>query len=166
MTAACSPKRKSCSMPPTPVVYDLARALFRLVCLGALRRSRRALRPLSATLAKLREPGGRKCLPPSTTSLFHEYSAVTKLYVGNLPFTATDEAVHALFSPHGTVEKVSLITDRDTGRPRGFVKMLYANAGRAIEALNGAAYDGRSLKVSEAQGREGSGGGSGGSRRY
>jgi len=45
---------------------------------------------------------------------------MTKLYVGNLPFTATDEAVRALFSKHGTVEKVSLITDRDTGRPRGF----------------------------------------------
>ncbi len=105
------------------------------------------------------------CLPLYADSL-PKCSAVTKLHVGNLLFTATDEAVHALFSPHGTVEKVSLITDRDTGRPRGFVKMLYANAGRAIEALNGAAYDGRSLKVSEAQGREGSGGGSGGSRRY
>ena len=170
MTAACSPKRKSCSMPSTPVVYDLARALFRLVCLGALRRSRRALRPLSATLAKLREPGGRKCLPPSTTSLFHEYSAVTKLYVGNLPFTATDEAVHALFSSHGTVEKVSLIADRDTGRPRGFgfVEMSSADAARAMEALNGADYDGRSLKVNEAQNRESSGGGNrgDGSRRY
>src|SRR5690242_16608523 len=47
-------------------------------------------------------------------------SAVTKLYVGNLPFTATDESVRALFSKHGSVEKVSMITDRDTGRPRGF----------------------------------------------
>jgi hypothetical protein len=45
---------------------------------------------------------------------------VTKLYVGNLPFTATDEAVRALFAQHGSVEKVSLITDRETGRPRGF----------------------------------------------
>ncbi len=95
---------------------------------------------------------------------------MTKLYVGNLPFTATDEAVHALFSSHGTVEKVSLIADRDTGRPRGFgfVEMSSADAARAMEALNGADYDGRSLKVNEAQNRESSGGGNrgDGSRRY
>jgi RNA recognition motif-containing protein len=97
---------------------------------------------------------------------------VTKLYVGNLPFTATDEAVRALFSPHGTVEKVSMITDRDTGRPRGFgfVEMSNADAARAMEALNGTDYGGRSLKVNEAQERErsGAGGGNrgGGSRHY
>ena len=49
----------------------------------------------------------------------HEYSVVTKLFVGNLPFTATDESVRALFSEHATVETVSLITDRETGRLRG-----------------------------------------------
>ena len=43
-----------------------------------------------------------------------------KLYVGNLPFTATEDAVRNLFAPHGTVEKLALINDRDTGRPRGF----------------------------------------------
>jgi hypothetical protein len=96
-----------------------------------------------------------------------EYSQVTKLYVGNLPFTATDEAVNALFSKHGTVEKVSLINDRDTGRPRGFgfVEMSNADASRAMQALNGTDFEGRSLKVSEAQERERSGGGGGG-RRY
>src|SRR5690348_11928282 len=46
--------------------------------------------------------------------------SMTKLYVGNLPFTATEEAVRNLFAPHGAVEKLSLITDRDTGKPRGF----------------------------------------------
>jgi RNA recognition motif-containing protein len=95
---------------------------------------------------------------------------VTKLYVGNLPFTATDEAVRALFSKHGTVEKVSLITDRDTGRPRGFgfVEMSNADASRAMQALNGTDFDGRALKVNEAQDRERSGGGGGnrGPRRY
>lgn len=95
---------------------------------------------------------------------------MTKLYVGNLPFTATDEAVRALFSPHGTVEKVSMITDRDTGRPRGFgfVEMSNADAVRAMQALNGTDYDGRALKVNEAQDREKSGGGNrgGGPRRY
>src|SRR3989440_8516696 len=86
---------------------------------------------------------------------------MTKLYVGNLPFTATDEAVRALFSKHGTDEKVSLITDRDTGRPRGFgfVEMSNADASRAMQALNGTDFDGRPLKVNEAQDRERSGGG-------
>jgi RNA recognition motif-containing protein len=98
--------------------------------------------------------------------LFVSTLSVTKLYVGNLPFTATDEAVTALFSKHGTVEKVSLITDRDTGRPRGFgfVEMSNADASRAMQALNGTDFDGRSLKVSEAQERERSGGGR--PRRY
>jgi RNA recognition motif-containing protein len=92
---------------------------------------------------------------------------VTKLYVGNLPFTATDETVRTLFSKHGTVEKVSLITDRDTGRPRGFgfVEMSNADASRAMQALNGADLDGRALKVNEAQDRERSGGGGGGGNR-
>lgn len=95
---------------------------------------------------------------------------MTKLYVGNLPFTATDESVRALFSKHGTVEKISLVTDRDTGRPRGFgfVEMSNADASRAMQALNGTEFDGRTLKVNEAQDRERSGGGNrgGGSRRY
>ena len=106
--------------------------------------------------------------------LYRENSAVTKLYVGNLPFTATDEAVQALFAKYGTVEKVSLISDRDTGRPRGFgfVEMSSADASRAMQALNGTDFEGRSLKVNEAQERERSGGGGGhrggggGSRRY
>ena len=78
---------------------------------------------------------------------------MTKLYVGNLPFTATDEAVRTLFSKHGTVEKVSLISDRDTGRPRGFgfVEMSNADASRAMQALNGKDFDGRALKINEAQ---------------
>jgi len=93
---------------------------------------------------------------------------VTKLYVGNLPFTATDESVRALFSKHGAVEKVSMITDRDTGRPRGFgfVEMSNADAARAMQALNGADFDGRPLKVNEAQDRDRSGGGGGGGGGY
>lgn len=91
---------------------------------------------------------------------------MTKLYVGNLPFTATEEAVRALFAPHGSVEKVSLITDRDTGRPRGFgfVEMSNADASRAMQALNGKDFDGRPLKVNEAQDRGSGGGGGGGGR--
>ena len=80
---------------------------------------------------------------------------MTRLYVGNLPFSATDESVRALFSQHGTVEKVAIITDRDTGRPRGFgfVEMSSADAARAIEALNGTDFGGRPLRVNEAQER-------------
>ena len=95
---------------------------------------------------------------------------MTKLYVGNLPFTATEDSVRTLFAAHGTVEKVSLITDRDTGRPRGFafVEMSNADASRAMQELNGKDFDGRALKVSEAQDRDRSGGGGrrGGPRRY
>jgi RNA recognition motif-containing protein len=93
---------------------------------------------------------------------------LTKLYVGNLPFSATEDAVRTLFSKHGTVEKVSLITDRDTGRPRGFafVEMSNADASRAMQALNGTDLDGRSLKINEAQDKPRTGGGGGGPRRY
>jgi RNA recognition motif-containing protein len=93
------------------------------------------------------------------------------LYVGNLPFSATEDGVRDLFSAHGTVEKVSLISDRETGRPRGFgfVEMSNADASRAMQALNGKDFDGRSLKVNEAQDRAsggGGGGGRGGPRRF
>ena len=97
---------------------------------------------------------------------------MTKLYVGNLPFTATEESVRNLFAPHGTVEKISLITDRDSGQPRGFgfVEMSSADASRAMQALNGADFGGRPLKINEAQdkprGGGGGGGGGGGRSRY
>ncbi|MEP7243399.1 MAG: RNA-binding protein [Gammaproteobacteria bacterium] len=92
---------------------------------------------------------------------------MTKLYVGNLPFTATEDAVRALFAPHGTVEKLDLITDRETGRARGFgfVEMSNADASRAMQALNGTDFEGRSLKINEAQERERGGGGGGGGNR-
>ncbi len=93
--------------------------------------------------------------------LFCREIPMTKLYVGNLPFTATEEAVRNLFAPHGTVEKLSLINDRDTGRPRGFgfVEMSSADAARAMQALNGKDFDGRSLKINEAQDKARTGGG-------
>jgi RNA recognition motif-containing protein len=88
---------------------------------------------------------------------------VTKLYVGNLPFTATEDGVRTLFAAHGTVEKVSLINDRETGRPRGFgfVEMSNSDASRAMQALNGKDFDGRALKINEAQEKSGGGGGDG-----
>ncbi len=87
---------------------------------------------------------------------------MTKLYVGNLPFTATEDAVRALFAPHGTVESLSLISDRETGRARGFgvVEMSATDASRAMQALNGTDFEGRPLKINEAQERSRSGGSS------
>lgn len=92
---------------------------------------------------------------------------MTKLFVGNLPFTATEDSVRALFSPHGTIESLALINDRDTGRPRGFgfIEMSSGDASKAMQALDGKDFEGRALKVNEAQARERSGGG-GGQRRY
>ena len=88
-----------------------------------------------------------------------------KLYVGNLPFDATTDAVRAAFEAFGTVHDVALITDRETGRPRGFgfVEMDAEGAAAAIEGLNNKEFGGRDLTVNEA--RERSGGGGGG-RRY
>lgn len=89
---------------------------------------------------------------------------MSKIYVGNLPFTADEAQVRALFAQHGTVESVSLINDRDTGRPRGFgfVEMSSSDAARAIQALNGTDMGGRALKVNEAQDKPRGGGGGGG----
>lgn len=94
---------------------------------------------------------------------------MAKIYVGNLPFTAGEDEVRQLFAKHGTVESVSLPTDRETGRPRGFgfVEMPQADAARAIGALNGYSMNGRPLRVNEAQEkpRTGGGGGFGGGGR-
>jgi len=90
------------------------------------------------------------------------------IYVGNLPFTASEEQIRELFGQHGTVHSVKLITDRETGRFRGFgfVEMSRDQAGEAIEALNGADFGGRTLRVNEARDRgAGGGGGGGGGRR-
>ena len=94
---------------------------------------------------------------------------MTKLFVGNLPFTATDASLNALFAPHGRVESIALITDRDTGRPRGFafIEMSASDASRAIQNLNGQDFEGRPLKVNEAQDRKAQGDKRGGGpRRY
>ena len=91
-----------------------------------------------------------------------------RLYVGNLPFTADEQEVRELFSQNGrTVTDVRLITDRDTGRPRGFgfVEMGSSEeADGAIRDLNGFDMGGRALTVNEARERTGGGGGGGGGR--
>ena len=88
-----------------------------------------------------------------------------KIYVGNLPFTASEEEVERLFATHGEVISCSLPNDRETGRPRGFgfVEMAQGDAAKAIAALDRSDFGGRTLTVNEARPREDRGGG-GGSR--
>jgi RNA recognition motif-containing protein len=83
------------------------------------------------------------------------------IYVGNLPFTATEEQVNDLFAPYGEVYRVSLITDRETGRPRGFgfVEMEDEPADAAIAALDSTDFGGRTLRVNAARERGAGGGG-------
>jgi len=87
------------------------------------------------------------------------------IYVGNLSFDSTEDQIRQAFEGFGEVTSVNIITDRDTGRPRGFgfVEMASEDAARAaIAGLNGTDLDGRSLNVNEARQREGGGGGRGG----
>ena len=74
-----------------------------------------------------------------------------KLYVGNLPFTATEDSVRELFAKHGTIVSVNIITDRDTGRPRGFGFVEMEDTAAAKEQLDGYEMDGRALRVDNAQ---------------
>jgi RNA recognition motif-containing protein len=88
---------------------------------------------------------------------------MAKIYVGNLSFQATEQEIRDLFSEFGTVQSVSLITDRETGQPRGFGFVEMSDgAERAISQLDGKEVGGRSLKVNEARPREDRGGGGGG----
>lgn len=90
-----------------------------------------------------------------------------KLFVGNLPFSATEDDVRELFAEYGALESVAWITDRDSGRFRGFcfIEMADSEAASAIEALDGQDFQGRNLRVNEARPREERrGGGRGGNR--
>ena len=89
------------------------------------------------------------------------------IFVGNLSFGATEDAVRSMFEAYGTVDRVSVVTDRETGRARGFgfVEMSSDDeAERAIAALNGRELDGRALNINEARPKEDRGGGGGGDR--
>src|SRR5512136_2228203 len=81
----------------------------------------------------------------------------TKLFVGNLSFDTTENDLQDAFAAHGTVTEANLMMDRSTGRPRGFAFVTMSSAEeaqKAVEALNGAQLDGRSLTVNEARPRE------------
>jgi cold-inducible RNA-binding protein len=100
-----------------------------------------------------------------------------KLFVGNLPFSATEDALRDLFGPFGEVQQVRIMTDRDTGKSRGFAFVEMADddaASKAIDGLNGKDFEGRALTVNEARPKPersggfrpgGGGGGYGGKRR-
>jgi len=80
----------------------------------------------------------------------------SKIYVGNLPFSSSEEDIRELFEAHGAVQSVAIITDRETGRPRGFafVEMDTSDSAQsAIRALDGTQFGGRSIRVNEAQDR-------------
>lgn len=86
------------------------------------------------------------------------------IFVGNLNFRTTEDEVRSLFTAYGSVERVNLITDRDTGQPRGFGFVEMSNDGeadRAIAELNGREVGGRAINVNEARPKEGGGGGGG-----
>lgn len=91
------------------------------------------------------------------------------IFVGNLSFSATEQDVRGMFEAYGAVDRVSIITDRDTGRSRGFAFVEMSDdtqADRAIASLNGSSIGGRTLNVNEARPKgEGGGGGGGGQRR-
>jgi len=90
-----------------------------------------------------------------------------KIFVGNLSFRTTEESVRSLFETHGNVERVSILTDRETGRSRGFGFVEMTNnseAERAVNALSGRELDGRSLTVNEARPKVDRGFGGGASR--
>jgi RNA recognition motif-containing protein len=95
-------------------------------------------------------------------------NTVTNIFVGNLSYQTTQDDLHSAFAAYGGVERVSIVTDRDTGQPRGFafVEMSDAQAAQtAISQLNGADLHGRALNVNEARPKP-TGGGGGGGRRH
>ncbi len=92
-----------------------------------------------------------------------------KLYVGNLPFSATREDIEEVFEPYGPIDDIHIVTDRETQRPRGFAFVTLtekSQAIKAVEALNESEMEGRKLVVNEARPREDRGGGGGGGRSF
>jgi cold-inducible RNA-binding protein len=117
---------------------------------------------------RLTAPQNWPRLQPSVPAFKYRGDQMKKIFVGNLDFNATEDSIRSLFEQHGAVDRVSLITDRDTGRSRGFAFVEMpdtSEAERAITALNGYTLDGRALNVNEARpkveggGRPGGGGG-------
>ena len=90
---------------------------------------------------------------------------MTNIYVGNISFQTTEDELHAAFAAFGGIERVSIVTDRDTGQPRGFAFVEMAekdSAEKAIAQLDGSDLQGRAIKVNEARPKASGGGGGGG----
>src|SRR5207302_1044226 len=115
------------------------------------------------------QPGWIQSNLPRLARTIERHEATMKnIFVGNLDFAATESSIRTLFESYGQVDRVNLVTDRDSGRSRGFafVEMTdAAEADRAIAELNGAALDGRALSVNEARPKPQGGGGRSGSSR-
>ncbi len=112
---------------------------------------------------------GQALADPRDAGIGTESDLSKKLYVGNIPFSTTEDELRGLFAQHGDVDSVAVITDRETGRARGFAFVEMADAAaadKAIQSLDGSDLGGRSLRVNEAHDRRGGGGGGGGGRRY
>ena len=108
-------------------------------------------------------PGAPRQPRPHEWGRGQGYKLSNKLYVGNLPFTTTEDELRTVFQRHGSVDSVNVITDRETGRARGFafVEMSEPSAAQdAIKALDGTDMGGRSLRVNEAQDKRAGGGAS------
>jgi RNA recognition motif-containing protein len=130
--------------------------------------------PILASFAIVRCFGLCSILPGLATLQIRRKKTMKNIFVGNLSFGATEDSVRSMFEAYGAVDRVSIVTDRETGQPRGFgfVEMSGDSEGdRAISELNGRELDGRALNVNEARPKtdRGSGGGNrgggGGQRR-
>src|SRR5580692_11204915 len=122
----------------------------------------RALHPNATSLNKLADEICRLALA------YRKRKSMKMLFVGNLPHSTTEAELRTFFEPHGKVDQVSVVTDRDTGRSRGFAFVEMADSGeadKAIAALNGKELGGRALNINEARPKTaGGGGGFGGGR--
>lgn len=111
----------------------------------------------------------RRTFGPCSNSSFSRGECLKNIFVGNLNFNTSEADLRQLFEAYGQVDRVSILTDRETGRSRGFgfVEMVSAeDAEKAIAALNGSQLGGRTLNVNEARPKTERGGGGGGRGRY
>jgi RNA recognition motif len=125
---------------------------FRLICVVAISTVRPRVSPV-----RIRAFGGPKLCGLFTTQIFITQNFTMNIYVGNLPWSLSDTDLQDLFSQYGEVTSATIISDRDTGRSKGFafVEMPDQSSGStAIESLNGSELDGRDIRVNEARPRE------------